>query len=289
MKREIKSAPVVHLTAKSFDGINEIEFNEGSHRYKLNGKPAVGVTTFCKAGYPTSMGLNVWMKSQAAQSVFQALTVPGVNGYMPREGFWPIVESTKAEIIKTAKSADKEVAQEAADIGTICHAYAEFFSVGKIKESDELIEKVKGIEKWPLIESCIKKYLEWEGQNRGKLLHAESLVGSEKWHFCGKFDRLDDVAGKLILRDYKTSKSIYLDQYIQLGAYALAIKEWLNLDVSGLEVLRFGKEDGEFENLLVDDPAEIKMFQQQALACLRTYHFRKLENDVRWAWKGATK
>lgn len=289
MSREIKAPPAVVLHSTSFDEAHTIEFNENSHRYKLDGKACVGVTTFQKGGYPTSVGLTSWMKGVTAEALFTTLTVPGEKGFMPRDGFWPITEDMKKSLIKEAKLADREKSQEAADIGTICHGFAELHSMGQIKAARALLDQVKGVPQWPLIEMCVNKYLEWDAQNKGKLVTAEALVASPKFGFCGKFDRLDDVGGKLILRDYKTSKDIFLDQYIQLGAYSIAIKEWLNLDVQGLEVLRFGKDDGSFEALLVDDPKEIRIFQSQAVRCLDTHNFRKLENDPRWAWKGAAK
>lgn len=285
MKREIKDPEPVILKAESFDKKHTIEFNEGSHRYKMDGKAAVGVTTFIKAGYITSMGLISWYKTQTAKGLLSALTVPDENGhFVPRDGIWPLSGEAADDMIKTAKLADRAVSQEAADIGTICHGYAELHSLSQYNEAAKLLESVKDAEVYPLITSCVDKYLEWDSKNKGKLVHAEALVGSPTFLFCGKFDRLDEVDGKLILRDYKTSKDIFLDQYIQLGAYSLAIKEWLGLDVAGLEVLRFGKEDGSFDSLLVDDPKEIKIFQDQAIRCRYTHEFRKLENDKRWKW-----
>lgn len=287
MSREIKSPEAVILTATSFDGKHTIEFNEGSHRYKMDAKPAVGVTTFCKNGYITSMGLISWMKSQTAEALFSAMTVPGEEGYYPREAFWPIHEETKKDLIKTAKLADREVSQEAADIGTITHGYAELHSLGQLEEAEKLLDQVRKAATWPLIESCVTKYKEWAAKNKGKLVQAECLVGSPNYLFCGKFDRLDEVNGKLILRDYKTSKDIYLDQYIQLAAYSIALKEWLGLEVSGLEVLRFGKDDGTFDTLMIDDPKEMKVFQDQAIRCRYTHEFRKMENDHRFKWEKA--
>lgn len=308
MSREIKSPPPLVATSLSYDGKHKIEFNETTHRYKMfvngetKGSQQVGVTTFTKSGYPTSMGLISWMKGQTAGALFSAITVPGEKGYMPREGFWPITETAKEDLIKQAKTADRATAQEAADIGTICHGYAELHSLGKIAEADALLEMVKTVEAWPLIESCVRKYKEWAATNRGELVMAEAVTGyvcpmhrglkadgDECLCFCGKFDRLDKVNGKLRLRDYKTSKDIFLEQFIQLGGYRPAIKTWFNLDVVELEVLRFGKDDGTFDTMLIDDPKEIEAFQKQALRCRRTYNFRKLENDPRWAWKGATK
>lgn len=285
MSREIKEAPPVVLTSKSFDGKHELVFNEASHRYKLDGKAVTGVTTFQKNGYPTSMGLISWYKAQTGLAVLNALTVPGKDGLVPREGFFPLSKERCEEIIKEAKNADRAVSQEAADIGTICHAYAELYSVGKINEANAILQEVKDVPTFHLIKSCVDKYIEWEKTNKGILVHAEAIVASPKYLFSGKFDRLDRVGKKLILRDYKTSKDIFLDQYIQLAAYAIAIKEWLGLNVEGLEVLRFGKDDGAFETLLIDDPKEILMFKAQAIRCYDTHMFRKLENDPRWKWE----
>jgi hypothetical protein len=72
--------------------------------------------------------------------------------------------------------------------------------------------------------------------------------------------------------------------YVQLAAYATAIKEWMGLDVGGLEILRFGKEDGEFETLLIDDPIEIQRFKDQAIRCRETFEFTKWEKDERWSY-----
>lgn len=285
MSREITSPKATVLTASSHDGAHTIEFNEGSHRYKLDGKAAVGVTTFLKAGYVTSMGLISWFKTQTAESIFQAMTVPDENGqFMPRDGFWPISQEVKAELFKTAKAADRAITQEAADIGTIVHGYAELYSLGKIDEAEKLLDQVRTAQAWPMIETCINKFKAWHSTNGGELVNAEALVASPKHLFCGKIDRLDRVNGKLRLRDYKTSKDIFLDQFIQLGAYAIAIEEWLGMAVEELEVVRFGKDDGEFETLIVSDPLEIKVFREQAIRCRKTHEFRKLENDPRWKW-----
>jgi hypothetical protein len=131
----------------------------------------------------------------------------------------------------------------------------------------------------------IGKFKTWKEGNKDELIASESLIASPTHLFCGKFDRLARRNGRLILDDFKTSNSIYLDHFIQLGAYSIAIREWLGMNVEGLEILRFGKDDGEFETLLIDDPKEIKMFEEQAIRCRQTYEFRKMEQDPRWEWK----
>jgi len=285
MSREIKSLEPIIMTSKSFDGKHELTFNEGSHRYKLNNKPCPGWTTVIKSSYPTNVGLMNWMKTEAMKSLFSAITVPDEEGYYPREAFWPISEENFLELLKTHRDTHEDKAQEAADVCTLCHSYAELHSLGKKDEAEALLDKVRNVEKWPLIEKCINKYLAWEKTNKGELVLAEGLVASPEFGVCGKFDRLDSVNGKLRLRDYKTSKGIYLDHFIQEGGYDISIKEWFGLEVTEYEVLRFGKEDGEFESLLITDPEKLFKFRSQAIRCKATFDFKKMENDDEFNWK----
>lgn len=287
MTREIKASEAVISVEKSFDGKHEIQFNEKSHRYKLDGKPCPGVTTVLKASMPTSIGLMNWMKSQSVEALFKELTQYDFAQpvWLPNSDKFPITLERKKELFKAATTAHEEIAQEAADIGTITHTYAELYSLGKADEASELLEKVKKADKFPIIKVCIGKYLEWTKDNKGEFVSAELLVASPTYDYCGKYDRIDRVNGKLRLRDYKTSKSIYIDQFVQLAAYRLAIKEWLNLEIEGLEIVRFGKEDGAFETLVIDKPEEIQVFTDQAIRCRQTYDFMKLNNDPRFDWK----
>ncbi len=55
--------------------------------------------------------------------------------------------------------------------------------------------------------------------------------------------------------------------------------------IDGMEILRFGKEDGAFETLMIDDKDEMMMFAEQAVRCRQTFEFKKLENDPRWRYE----
>lgn len=279
MSREIKAESPWILKSTSFDGKHTLEFNEKSHRYKLDSKPCPSVTTFTKAGYPTSIGLINWFKRETSKALYDILTT------LRHGEAWPVTEEEKKELFKKAEIAHEAVAQEAADIGTITHTFAELWSLDKKEEASALLDKVRGVAKWPLIENCTNQFLDWYAHNKGELVLAEALIASPTHWFSGKFDRLDKVNGKLRLRDYKTSKSIFLDQFIQLGTYKIGFQEWLGLDVEELEVVRFGKEDGAFETLLITDPKEIQMFMDQGIRCRQTFEFMKLNEDERFNWR----
>lgn len=277
MAREITAPTPTVLTAKSHDGKDTIHFNEASHRYKLNGKPCVGVTTFVKSGLPTSMGLIQWFKGQSINYTF--------DWFVNRGHIHSITEEEKKELFKAAKAADQKTSQEAADVGTLIHDYAYLTELGKTHEAQCLYDQLIQLPVKDKLLNGIAKFKAWKEENKDELVASETLVASPMYMFCGKFDRLARRDGKLILSDFKTSGSIYLDQYVQLGAYSIAISDWLGMKVDGLEVLRFGKEDGEFETLLITDPAEIKVFQEQAIRCRETHEFLKMNTDPRFDWK----
>lgn len=278
MPREIMSPTPTLAVNKSFDGKHTIQFNEASHRYKLDGKQCVGTTTFVKAGYPTAMGLISWMKGQSIDYMFE---------YFNRRGsVADITDEERKKIYKEAKAADQKTSQEAADIGTLLHDFAYLTELGKHQEAQALYDQIVQLPVKDKIINGIDKFKAWKAGNSDELVASETLIASPTHLFCGKFDRLAKRNGVLILDDFKSSNSIYLEHFIQLGAYSIAIREWMGMKVEALEILRFGKEDGEFETMLIDDPKEIQIFEEQAIRCRQTYDFRKLESDPRFEWKG---
>lgn len=272
MSREIKALPAKVESSTSFDGKHIIEFNEGSHRYKLDRKPCVGVTTMLKGGLPTNRGLVEWQKGQALEYLWNAT----VNRETDLE--------QKAELFKAAKLADRSVAQEAADVGTVLHAFAEHVGRGERSQAAELLDKVTGVEKWPQIKSCVDKYLDWESHNRGEFMASEQLIASPVYLFCGKYDLLSRRSGKIVLSDYKTSKGIYLEHKIQLAAYRLALRQWSDIRVDAIEILRFGKTGDEFETEYVDDVQFLAELEAQAIRCRETYGFIS-KNEKRYEAK----
>ncbi len=290
MSREILSKveakPLVSVST-SFDGKHKIHFKESSHRYKWAcschiKKPSVGVTTFTKSGYPTSLGLISWMKGQSIAFIIEWF---GQRGNTDISG---LTEPEYKTLIKNAKAADRDITQTAADIGTLVHDFAYLTELKQPEKAETLYNQILTLPKEikEKVTNGIDKFKMWRKKHIDDELElSETLIASPRYGFCGKFDRLVKRKGRRILGDFKTSKSMYLDQFIQLGAYRIAIQEWLGLYVDALEVLRFGKDDGDFETLLIDDFEELNQFEKQALRCKETYDFKKLENDPRWAWK----
>jgi hypothetical protein len=83
------------------------------------------------------------------------------------------------------------------------------------------MDKVEGVAK-----GYIEAYEKFRKQIPHKIILKEQIVYSEKHKYAGSFDALIETKDKkIILVDYKTSKSVYPEYAIQLEAYRSAILE----------------------------------------------------------------
>jgi hypothetical protein len=286
-----------------------LTFDDVRHRYTLDGRAVPGATTFGKGGYPTSEALIGW---QIKHAMYAAIDVTWDLAQLNPGS--KLFEKLKDEIRDKAKERPKALATLAADVGTIVHDLANLTEQGLTKEVKAKLAVYIELPEWPLIELAYHKFLEWHSRNRDEVIAAEAIValpcplhrttedelyeqtsfivslGSHRFCTCyaGKFDALRRRGGRIILSDFKTSTGIYVDMFIQLGAYKPAIEYWLGMDIDGLEILRFGKEKGkEFETLLITNRDDIMDFQRQALLCRETYAFKRaFDVDDRFRYMG---
>lgn len=248
-------------------------FNEDTHRYTLDGNHVPGVTTFCKGGYPISEGLISWQKGEAAKYALDIGFQLGLVGD-------PLSETRKKEILKEAKTKDKEKSEAAAELGTLLHDFAYYSELNNKEKVQEVLTIAERHPEWQKIKNEIDKFEAWKKENEDEMVASESIVASPIHQAAGKFDRLARRNGLLILSDFKTSNSIYIDHKIQLAAYRFMIREWLDLEVNGIEILRFGKDDGQFETELITDLKLLQELEMQAIRCRQTYAFKlKYENE----------
>jgi len=217
MGRIIESSPPPKiLTSVSHDGLHTLEFNEGTHRYKLNGERVPGATTIGGV-YPKGEGLIRWMIEQ------------GIKEYE-----------------------DKTAMQKGGDVGSVLHDYAERYELGKHGFDWHAVE-TSPFEKD--IRRVIALFIEWRQGNKDTVLMMEELCASPTLKVGGRIDTLREREGLgLVLSDYKTSKSIYISHLIQvIGGYRRMLREWYDMDVPYVEIVKFPKqEDQAMETLLCD-------------------------------------
>ncbi len=250
------------ITSKKDSHILEFVETPKSHYYKLDGTRVVGASTISKC-HPLPRPLLNWYMGQAGEYVASKMKAVDAGTIELKD------------VLKESKTAFNEVLDDTADIGTFVHEYAYVYETdGDIKE---VRKKIVGHKDETKIENGIRAFVDWKETNHDDILKSEEIIASVKYQFGGKFDTLRKRDGKVILGDYKTSKGFYPEQFIQLGAYKIALKEWLDIDVDGIEVLRFGK-DGEFDTKLITDKDIIRRFEEQAIRCRETYEFVKFTN-----------
>ena len=237
------------MTSTSWDGRHVLEFNEGSHRYRLDGRAIKGATTVGSA-YPKAEALIRWMVAQG-------------------------IEEYKNQSLKT----------KGAEIGTILHAFAEAYEKG-LPFDMAAVEASPHREE---CERVIGRFLERRAGNADRILASEEIVASVELQVGGKIDTLREREGLgLVLSDYKTSKGIYMEQLNQvIGVYRRAYREWRNMDIPYVEIVTFPKlAEDDMHVLLADKDGWVKdgvrtdvpdffeRMEAQAERNVGTYRFR---------------
>lgn len=256
----------------SYGGKHTIVLDD-KHQYKLDGKRVVGTTTFIKESLPTSRGLIQWEMGHALRKGWE----------LGQANIILTDESIKTGIVEAVETGKKK-SKEAALVGSCVHQYAEVFEKESPETAEKMKEEFKEKKDFEKILKGIEGFLRWKEGRKERPVHTEKVVAyvcpscknNQEHRLClnygGMFDRLSEVNGKLTLTDYKTSGGIYWDMFVQLGAYSNAIRQWDNLEVQALEIVRFDKETGEVEEMRLD---VVQAAEEQALICRKTYEFQK--------------
>ncbi len=103
----------------------------------------------------------------------------------------------------------RETRDKAGDIGTLVHAIIEA----------RLNDKPQPLPEDEAAARAVKAFLRWEKQNKIQILEQETQLVSEEYGYGGTLDAVGFVDGEHILLDWKTSKGVYKNYLLQLGAY----------------------------------------------------------------------
>lgn len=156
----------------------------------------------------------------------------------------PVQKRTDEEV-KIAVNKHKEKKEEAANIGTLAHAWAEeYIKKGDISFPDD-----------PQVANAVNGFLEWTSQHDIEWLASERFVYSDKYNYVGICDAIAVIDGKKYLVDFKTSNRIRKLEYgMQTSAYVFAYEEETGERIDGVIVARFSKDD-------MDVPFEVFEFK----------------------------
>jgi len=164
-------------------------------------------------------------------------------------------EKITQEIIEKAKKEYRRIKREAADVGSLIHEWVSDWILGKEPEMPDDERVINGI----------TAFLKFQKEHKIKWLESERIVYSRKYKFAGILDAVGKQGKDLLLVDFKSSNGIYEEMRFQVAGYQIAWEEETGKKFDKRLILRFGKNDGEFEVFeLNDDEKDKKAF----LACL---------------------
>lgn len=85
--------------------------------------------------------------------------------------------------------------------------------------------------------NAYQAFVEWFDKSKPKILGVEEVIYSKKFNYAGTYDCMLEIDGKVYLCDLKTTnpsrdapQGVYAENFIQLGAYALAHLEQREVD-----------------------------------------------------------
>lgn len=139
----------------------------------------------------------------------------------------------------------RKARDDAASAGTIAHDMIECAIHGtKYKPPPDATDELLAAAAMGLA-----GFRSWQEGSKVEILHTEVPLVSERYRYGGTIDAIGRVAGALVMLDWKTSNRIYPDYIVQVSAYrALWEEHHPDEPITGLHLLRVGKEHGDFHH-----------------------------------------
>lgn len=161
------------------------------------------------------------------------------------KGLWATDEDLNEvnlpSILKNAKYANRRAVESAATLGTVVHDYCENHIKAQLGLNDE--------PKRPRHKKAqfgIDGFLKWEDENKPEYIFSERKIYSISMHVAGTLDILARLNGELSIVDLKTSSRVYTEHKLQTAAYAQALNEEFEEQVTNRVILHLSREKATF-------------------------------------------
>lgn len=274
-------------TINLYNGTHTGVFNEGTHRYKIDGIYQQGVTSVLNATLHKA-ALMLWPMNEALKTLGASWN--NSDGWYLL-GSDPI--TLKSTDFQRAASAYLRKRDKGADVGSGVHLQVE-----KFLRDIQLGEAGNFVVDAPDLIKPYNAFKKWFKANDIEVIGIEQIVFSEKFKYAGTYDSLLKINGKIYLCDLKTTNAskdtpdgIYDDYFIQLGAYYLAYKEERDYLIKSTgEMEKINAAMPEIEDLLIisckkDGKLHTKSAMDKGLtpeqcagawrSCLELFNFRR--------------
>lgn len=202
-----------------------LEFDSKKHCYTVDGKEVNGVTSIL--GIIDKPAVNRWKITQCLDFIKRHWKA-GIS----------YDEYTIWKILSDAETAHELVSDKAKVIGSIIHSWIEYYISAKVKEDD--------IPDFPINKDArvgCEAFVKWEENKNVTWLGSEQIVYSKKYNYAGTFDGLGVWDDKLTLCDFKSSKAIYPEYFVQASTYAKAYEEEHDRKIDRVSILKIPKGD----------------------------------------------
>lgn len=140
------------------------------------------------------------VRAETHQDYFEALAIKA-------ETRWRLTENT------AFWKSGKETGAEAADYGTMAHAWLESHLKGVSVDLIALPEPAR---------NAVNAYLKWQEDHKLETIKTEETFYNCRLNYAGTSDWVGKLDGELSLGDWKTSTGIFFNYAIQGWGYALA-------------------------------------------------------------------
>lgn len=228
-----------------YDGKHLLEFESTEHVYYLDGLQVPSVTQVLDM--KSKEGLKYWRANKVIEFLEEHLE--------PNKKYKPIQIE---ELLKLAKHAADRVSKKALNVGSMVHdwieRYIEFvieYGVPpEIRDPSYELDTPEGVMFLPHTEesrSSIDAFLSWKELNDVQFLETEKKIVSAKDEWAGTQDTKMIYRDTLCAGDWKTSKAIHPEYFVQVSAYATGDEEMGSDAYDDLIVMRVPKDGGEFE------------------------------------------
>jgi hypothetical protein len=172
-------------------------------------------------------------------------------------------------LLLSAKSAHKDILEDAGNVGKIAHQHIEGAIICAIHNTDGIVDYDYPYQEYldDRALNCIIAALAWMKFHNVRWKSTEKKIYSRQYGYAGTMDGLALVdscrdkkccsskfADRLSIIDWKSSNALHQEYILQVSAYRQAYcEEFQNEAVTGGFILRLGKEDGKFEPWALDE------------------------------------
>jgi hypothetical protein len=240
--------------------MDNFEFDEKRHLYRLNGKPITGVTTIL------SVLNSPWLMSWSANMVVEYIKKFGKPS-QKRDSNHIDSYIVTTDQLELARTYHQTITRSAGDIGKRVHKWIEEWVRAQIDESPYV---------FPLPEPDLKhitdNFVRWVKENNVKFIASEKKLYSKKHWYAGTMDIAMEIGNKVWIGDIKTGGGISPRMFFQTAAYQQALQETEDFPKIEGNIIINVKKDG---TMNVEKSYGFDTNFKGFLACLQIYHSLK--------------